>query len=234
MLLFLLLASLISAYPHTASAAELTYLKIVNPLTGNEWFSFTSQNKSVGDTFIANVTVANVVNMGAWQVALQWNSSLLEFVRLVLPSDNVFAGQRTVTAGPDTSIAGMVIYGAAVGPGQPGFNGSGVLAQVEMKILQGIGESDLSFEGIEADTFLTTMSVTDIPFTPVIGHFDFNILGDVSNDGVVNMKDVMLVVKAFNSFPNTPSWNPRLDLDNNGRVDMRDISMVLRDFNKHV
>lgn len=100
--------------------------------------------------------------------------------------------------------------------------------------MQGLGESDLSFEGIVADTFLLDKSVTDIPFTPIKAYFDFNILGDVNHDGVVNMKDIMIVVQSFNFFSNKAGWNPRLDLDNIGRIDTRDIVLVLLDFNKHV
>lgn len=221
-----------------ANAADPTYLKIVNPLTGSQWFSYASPNKSEGDTFIINITIANVVSMLGWEVMLQWNSSLLEFVRLVYPPDNVFAGQNPITMNA-TSIAGPIHFAALSGPGQPGFSGSGVLAQVELGIKGAIGESDLSFELIDPEysdvrTYLIDMNLKNIPFTPVIAFYDYNFHGDVNSDGVIDMKDVMLAVQAFNSFRNTPEWNIRLDLDDNGRIDMRDIVMVLRDFNKHV
>lgn len=131
-LLFIMLSSTIGIGSHRTNAAEPTYLKIINPLTGNEWFSFTAQNKSEGDTFTLNITVDNVVNLFGWQIAVQWNSSLLEFVRVILPPNNVFAGQNPVVRAPDASIAGMVTYAAGAGPRQLGFSGSGVLFQVEL------------------------------------------------------------------------------------------------------
>jgi hypothetical protein len=51
-------------------------------------------------------------------------------------------------------------------------------------------------------------------------------------DGTVDMKDVSTVVKAFNSFPNTPRWNKSADLDGSDRIDMRDIVIVVLNF-KH-
>lgn len=218
-------------------------LKIVNPLTGDQWFNFTSPWKKVGDTFILNVTIDNVVNMQCWQVGLQWNTSLLEFARLVYPSDNVLAelepGVEPITLAPDTtSIAGMVIFGASALPGQPGFNGSGVLAQVEFKILQKIGESDISFGHIDDITVLYTPNpYIIIPFTPVNAYYHCSenpMCADINNDGTVNMKDVMSVVQMFNSFPGTLRWNPRADIDGNGRIDMRDIVIIVLNFGKHV
>lgn len=213
--------------------AEQAHLNVVNPLTGDQSFNFTMVSKLVSDTFIVNITVANVVNMGDGQVALKWNSSLLEFVRVIYPSDFVFAGRNFIIGGPDTSTNGMVIFAAGVGP-QQGFSGSGVFAQVELKIIQGIGECDLSFNRIGEDTFLQTVNLIPISFIPFNGHFSLSMLGDVNYDLAVNMKDVMLVVHSFNFFPNTLGWNPRFDLDDNGRIDMRDIVIVLLDFNKHV
>jgi hypothetical protein len=219
-------------------------LKIVNPLTGNEWFNFTPYSKKVGDTFIVNVTIANVKDMVGWQFALQWNSSLLECVNATIPSDNVLAywnstAQPMVVGGPDLSHSGFVLYGATVGyAGNTGFNGSGVLAQVEFKIIQTGGQSELSFEGVIphfGDTYLLHGNIIEIPFVSFNANYSYNDsgpLGDVNNDGAVDMKDVATVVLAFNSFPNTPRWNGLADLDSSGRIDMRDIVIVILCFNR--
>lgn len=220
-----------------------TLVKVVNPVTGGDWLNFTEYDKKVGDTFIANVTVADVERMAVWQFALQWNSSLLEYVDVTIPSDNVFAYFNStdtpiVVGGPDLSQSGLVVYGATISyAGNPGFNGSGVLAQVEFKILQKGGQSELSLEGIGIDTFLLYgITLSDIPFVPIDAHYSYNdsgLLGDVSYDGTVNMRDVTLAILAFNSFRDTPRWNSRADCDGNGHVDMRDINSVIINFNQH-
>ena len=58
------------------------------------------------------------------------------------------------------------------------------------------------------------------------------ILGDVNSDGKVDMRDVVVVVKAFHSFPADPRWNPSCDLNLDGQIDMRDIVIVVNNFGK--
>lgn len=65
------------------------------------------------------------------------------------------------------------------------------------------------------------------------GNVWITFLGDINNDGVVNMKDVGEAVLAFNSFLDTPRWNPFADVDGDGRVDLKDINMIVLNFNKH-
>jgi hypothetical protein len=226
----------------TANSGSQTFLKVVNPVTGDDWLNFTEYDKKVGDTFIANVTIDNVEHMVCWQFGLQWNSSLLECVSATIPSDNVFAywnltDEPISVGGPDLSQSGLVVYGAAIAyPDNIGFNGSGVLAQVEFKILKKGGQSELSFESIRIDTFLLYgLTLSDIPFDPINAHYSYNdsgLLGDVNYDGTVDMRDVMAAILAFNSFRDTPRWNSRVDLDSNGHIDMRDINSVVRNF-KH-
>ncbi len=79
------------------------------------------------------------------------------------------------------------------------------------------------------------LPLSDIPFVPANAYYSYSdsgLLGDVNNDGTVDMKDVALVVLAFNSFPNTPRWNKSADVDSSGRVDTRDLVIVILNF-KH-
>jgi hypothetical protein len=130
----------LSALDDSGNLIERTHLQVVNPITGDGMFNFTADDKRVGDTFLVNVTVANVQRMVCWQFALQWDSSLLECVKATVPSDNVFSywnvsDEPVIVAGPDLSHSGLVFYGAEITyPGRIGFNGSGVLAQVEFRV----------------------------------------------------------------------------------------------------
>jgi hypothetical protein len=56
------------------------------------------------------------------------------------------------------------------------------------------------------------------------------LLGDVNKDGVVNIRDVVLVILIYRSTPSDPDWNPSADLNNDGIIDTRDITMVLQNF----
>jgi PQQ-like domain/Dockerin type I domain len=57
--------------------------------------------------------------------------------------------------------------------------------------------------------------------------------GDINSDGIVDMRDVMSAVQAFNSFPSTSRWSPYADVDGNSRVDTRDILVIVLHFNQH-
>jgi uncharacterized protein YfaS (alpha-2-macroglobulin family) len=55
---------------------------------------------------------------------------------------------------------------------------------------------------------------------------------DINGDGIVNILDLALVAKAWNTRPGDPKWNPRCDLDGNGLINILDIVPVARDFGK--
>ena len=52
--------------------------------------------------------------------------------------------------------------------------------------------------------------------------------GDLNGDGRVDLRDLVLVVRAFGSRPGDRRWNPTADLNHNGRVDLGDVFVVLR------
>jgi hypothetical protein len=65
-----------------------------------------------------------------------------------------------------------------------------------------------------------------------------SLVGDITGpngwpDGLVNMKDVAAVARAFGSTPGSSNWNANADLDNNGIVNMKDIALVVRHFGDH-
>jgi hypothetical protein len=170
---FSIVAPITGAREPVDGSSPTTYLKVVNPLTGNGWFNFTAPQKKVGDTFVVNLTITDVSNLFAWQFGLQWNPSLLTFTNVSVPPDNIFGPQPIITAGPDNSTPGLVVFGAVHAPGGHPANGTGTLAQVVLKIVQGFGNCPLAFEGIVTDTFLLDENLIDIPFTPVNGYYDY-------------------------------------------------------------
>ena len=222
---------------------DLTLLQVVDPITADHSFNFSEAEKSVGDTFMVNVTIANVQEMVCWQFALQWNPNLLECVNATIPSDNVFAywnvpDEPLIVGGPDMSHMGLVVYGAGITyPDRIGFNGSGVLAQVEFRILNKGGQSDLSFVSIGTDTFLLSDDLSDIQFIPISAQYSYSgsgIPGDVNMDGTVNMRDIAILIILFNITPYSTNWNPNADINNDGVINMRDIAIALVNFNRHM
>jgi hypothetical protein len=118
---------------HSVEAQE-TSLKVVNPLTGNTSFNFTDAEKSVGDTFVVNITIVDVTDLHAWQIRLSWDASLLWFMSLVFPSDDVFHDLSPIRAPTDSSVPGTALSGSATGEGVGTFNGTGTLCQITLMI----------------------------------------------------------------------------------------------------
>lgn len=56
---------------------------------------------------------------------------------------------------------------------------------------------------------------------------------DVNGDGVVNMRDIGIVGRAFGTSQGEPDWNPAADVNGDGVVDLFDVALVARDFWKH-
>ncbi len=71
--------------------------------------------------------------------------------------------------------------------------------------------------------------VTSFSFDVVIlaSHYLF---GDVNSDGRVDIKDIAIIGKAFDSVPGSPRWNPNADVDDDGSVDVRDLAIAGKSF----
>jgi hypothetical protein len=243
-LLFGLLLTEILICTSRVKALNLALVKIINPVTGDEWFNFTTNNKTIGDTFLVNVELFNVTNLISFQVRLTWNLTVLSYFSYNVPSNAVFPPPQ-FTGGPppidppiDVSVPGQLIYGYAVGPQQPSFTGDGILFQIEFTIIISTGETLLHLDPYPSnDTFLIDNSLQDMQFTTVDGHHFLSqpaLKGDVNSDGIVDMQDIYMTVIAFNSFLGKSNWNPHTDLNNDGIVNIRDTMIVILNFNEHV
>jgi hypothetical protein len=60
----------------------------------------------------------------------------------------------------------------------------------------------------------------------------FALVGDVNGDGIVDLKDVYIVGKAYGSYPGHPKWNPAADLNGDLKVDLKDFVIVVSNFGK--
>ena len=62
--------------------------------------------------------------------------------------------------------------------------------------------------------------------------FEIRLLGDINRDAKVDIKDLVLVIKYFGSYPGHPTepWNPNADINNDGKVDIKDLVIVIRHF----
>jgi hypothetical protein len=182
-LVSMIVLSVLPAYVlRSVNAAPRTVLQVINPLTSDTLFNFNISTKKVGDTFIINITVANVTDLQNWQIKLTWNASLLEYVNVTLPADHVFAASGKAMFTPTPSAeSGSVTWGCTyINDPYWTFNGTGRLCQVELNMTQEVNEMSptevnctLALADMYSNTFLMDGSGQYIGFTTVNGFYDY-------------------------------------------------------------
>ncbi|MEM2567341.1 MAG: dockerin type I domain-containing protein, partial [Candidatus Bathyarchaeia archaeon] len=59
------------------------------------------------------------------------------------------------------------------------------------------------------------------------------LIGDITGDRKVDMKDVATASKSFGSTSNSPNYRQVADLNEDDKVDMKDISIISKNFGKY-
>lgn len=154
------------------SATPTTQVSIVNPLTGNNTFTFYTNTVDVGYSFKVKFIISDVTNLALWQVSVHFNPVHIECLNISIPENNIFAGK--VIIAPDPLInneLGNVVYGATIFP-MVGVSGSGTLCEAWFKIKTPPPPGQILTSTIQLvmeDTFITKLEDPQgnlIPFTP--------------------------------------------------------------------
>jgi hypothetical protein len=58
-------------------------------------------------------------------------------------------------------------------------------------------------------------------------------LPDLNGDGIVDMRDIAIYVRAYGSHAGDPDWNSAADLNYDGVVDMGDVAIIIEDYRKN-
>ncbi len=113
------------------------------------------------------------------------------------------------------------------------INGS----ETELLIDPGITDLNFTFSiprSAQVGTGVANVSVYD-PHGVLYGpgassSFSITLLGDLNNDGKVDMIDVAIAAKAFGTKPGDARWNAVVDVNKDGQIDMRDIALIAKNF----
>jgi len=181
------LLSMLMAVPIPANAEPVTYVSVINPETGDGNFIYTNVEPPPTDAnhplgyVLANITVTDVTGLAGWAVNLTWDPTLLEIATpddVYLPPDNIFAALSPFETAKLISDDN-VVFGAAVGIGQPPFTGSGTMCQVKFNVTKQPAKGEKLFCDLVLDTVSTfpTELVDEygeaIPFTAVNGYYEY-------------------------------------------------------------
>ncbi|MDH7477397.1 MAG: CARDB domain-containing protein [Candidatus Bathyarchaeota archaeon] len=81
-----------------------------------------------------------------------------------------------------------------------------------------------------ADTVPDETNVDNNVFTD--GLVKIKLLGDMDGDGKVDIKDLVLLIKAFGSYPGHLRWNSNADFNSDSRIDIKDLILLVKNFGK--
>jgi hypothetical protein len=79
-------------------------------------------------------------------------------------------------------------------------------------------------------TFLIRLPLVSAAYTVEYPYMPPDLVGDVNNDGVVELMDYLLLSYAYGSQHGDPNWDPRCDVNNDGIVDLMDFYIVSEHF----
>jgi len=79
------------------------------------------------------------------------------------------------------------------------------------------------------------VTLEESAIVPILTQHKATILeGDLDNNGVVDIRDISRVAKAFGTKLGDENWNPMADLSADGIVDIKDIAMAAKNFGKTI
>jgi len=180
------------------------------------------------EEFTVSIKVADVVDLMAWEISMSFNLAAVECVSI---EEGPFLKQYWDTHFEfviDNTAGKIVAFSTLTWPAWTGMNGSGTLAKVTFRCL-GPADTHLHFYD---STLLKYSDQTSIPHGTIDGYVRYVILGDLNDDGMVNISDLVVFAEAFGSHQTHSRWNPNADLDNNGIVNIIDGVKIAKNFGK--
>ena len=235
-LLLLFAATQVHAAPAPGSAAVRA---VAHPVIR---LSPSSSTVAPGATFVVNVVVDNVVDLGGLDFALTFNPAVVHVQSVALGSFLASTGRSVIAVGPAIdNTAGIVEFGAGsydpTGTAISGPNGTGTLAQVTLQAVA-VGSSALTFVHAPLE-FHTQLTGTELyPDLLTVTYPTLNsgsvtvaqggLLGDVNADGLANSTDALIVLSCDAGF-NTAAFCPMNCGDTNadGYVNSTDALIIL-------
>lgn len=236
-----------NVFVHTTEAPLLIFgcpsLRIINGfLVANNTLMMSDNNGKIGVAFAANGTIAdNYLYNCTYGIATRCVSDLVIRDNRIenCTSYGVYLGTQPGDVGSDNiSIIENYISGADVGIARYYGSGSMINITVRNNTIVNSVQSDIyaDFQGFFVNNTLTSKDKVKLLTVPLqfTGNVDLNmtlmIPADVQGDGTVNMRDVGIVARLFQSSLGSDDWNPAADVIQNNVVDMKDISFVAKCF----
>ena len=171
---------------------------------------------TVGDTFILNLTVEDITDLGGWQLNIAFNPEVLGAV-FVTEGDFLSkdGGNTFFLAGTIDNTSGAITGLTAARISTGGVSGTGSLLSINFEA-KAAGEGNLNLHEVR----LGNPNGDAIPHELVINPITVEGSWDVNGDGQINIFDLILVAQSFGQA------NPQVDVNNDGTVNIFDLIAV--------
>jgi len=205
---------------------------------------------AVGKTFTIAVVVEDVTDLLGYDMLFTWNITYLQYLHHTRTSTvedypapippSPYAGiiHDPPLCHPDDINGSTGRYWPIFATlGGPGFNGDGTVFVMAFKVVNQPSPAE--------EDFTTTLHISHVNLGAGSGGyiphdiFDGTVLiharleGDLNGDGLVNIYDIVLAAKAYNSKLGDSNWNPDADLAPPwGKIDIFDLVTLTYHFTK--
>lgn len=207
------------------------------------------QAKLRNEIFSVNITINNL-SIGwkavAFQFRLCYDSTLLKIIDVAEgpflkdPRWNLHGTWFIYFVEEDTVHGPNIIVGLFLLPNETGQwtefpRGSGTLATITFKAIyqhKGLENPPLSCHLKLKSTIIENVDAYLVAHNLEHGYYEIlpTNIGDVNYDGIVDVRDLSVIGRAFGSTPEHPRWNSEADVNLDGVIDIRDVSKVARNF----
>ncbi len=202
---------------------------------------------AIGEEFSVAVVVEDVVGLHGLEVKFYWDDEYLEYVdhtwtigfenfsNPIPPSP--YAGILHDPIGLADLVytdwywcAAACLYQADI------FNGSGTAFVMTFRVKNQLDTPVATYLTLNttnlADFTARTIIHNDVNGVVLIPGLSGGYLGDIDEDGDVDIFDIVTIAKAYGSEDGAPEYDPRCDLDNDNKVQIFDIVIAAGNYGK--
>jgi thermitase len=186
----------------------------------------------VGQTFSVELVVQNVTGLHAWGLGLYYRgfalnvTSVIEGAFLRSSGSTVFAVEYCSDS--YNASHGCMRLACRLTDASADVDGSGVLATITFRAKAAGLICPLTL----SEMTLTNTSSEALPHFTIGTDLVIGLLGDLNNDGAVNIFDLVIVTSVYGSKIDKPNWNPQADIVPDNAVNIFDIVKVTSNYGR--
>lgn len=207
--------------PYTLGAGNVDRYPHMHAFEGSTLYLYPSTSiTQAGITFNISIIASHVKNLWAWQVGLQWDPTILQYISYTWGDFQTFARASKLSPSTVDHTTGKT--------SKPALESAlrGWLAPVstaEVKLMT------ITFKPIKSGTSSLRLINVSLKSQNLTSTTAYPRWSDVNADGIIDTEDVDSTYKCWEN----GYYNQTTDFNNDGIVDITDITIVSSDFGKN-